>query len=314
MSQEITEAHVKQFNSNVYMLSQQRGSRLRKAVRQETQQSKAQSFDRVGTVTASKIQSRHGDTPLTDTPHSRRWVTMSDYDHADIIDKQDRIRIIIDPESSYSRAFQYAMGRAMDDEIIEAHDADAVTGEEQGGTASLPNTQKIVSVDSSGGGDNLNIQALRKAKSILDANEVDEDIPRYIAVNSSAIYSLLGEEKMTSSDYNTVKALVDGKIDTFMGFKFIRLERFKNQSGTLNFDDSSGSSGDVGSGSGDADGYKKLFCWAEDGIISSVGMDIIGRVSERSDKRYATQVYAAMSSGAVRMEEEKVVSILCNQS
>jgi hypothetical protein len=62
----------------------------------------------------------NSDTPLMDTPHTRRMVTMTDYEYADLIDSQDKIRMLADPTSTYARAAAAAMGRAMDDVIIAA--------------------------------------------------------------------------------------------------------------------------------------------------------------------------------------------------
>ena len=72
--------------------------------------------------------------------------------------------------------------------------------------------------------------------------------------------------------------------------------------------------GEVGSGGGDAAGYKRCFAWAQDGLLFSTAMDMRTRISERDDKSYATQVYAAQSIGSTRMEEVKVVEILSNES
>ena len=66
-----------------------------------------------------KRTTRHGDTPQIDT-HSRRRVSLVDYEYADLIDNQDKIRTLIDPTSSYALAAAYALGRAQDDEIIAA--------------------------------------------------------------------------------------------------------------------------------------------------------------------------------------------------
>jgi hypothetical protein len=118
----------------------------------------------------------------------------------------------------------------------------------------------------------------------------------------------LATTQVTSSDYNSVKALVDGKIDTFMGFKFIRSQRLPTRSGTLAFDTATGA---VGSGGGDAAGYRRCFAWAKSGLLLAIGIDSISDISERKDKSLATQVYHAQTCGATRMEEEKVVEILC---
>jgi hypothetical protein len=309
MSTEITTAFVKQFNSMLFHLSQQKGSRLQPHVRNETQKGKSQFFDRLGLVTATKKVSRHSDTPLIDTPHSRRRVTLSDYEHADLIDDADRVRLLIDPESSYAQSFMWAFGRAKDDEVFLAFDGAASGGEEGGTSVAHPNTQKVASVASAAGAD-LNVQAERRAKQKLDEAEVDPSISRYIAPDAEAIENLLSETEVTSADFNTVRALVMGEVDTFLGFKHVRSERNLLQSGTLEFDETSGVVGG-GGGSGDADGYARIPCWAEDGMLLSLGQEIKTRISERDDKSYSTQVFASMTVGATRLEEEKVVMILC---
>ena len=118
MSSSIDQAFVDQFRANVFHLSQQKGSRLRESVRQEAVRGHEAFFERLGSVTATKKQSRHSDTPLIDTPHSRRRVTLNDYEHADLIDNADKIRTLIDPASPYSQAFMFALGRAMDDDGV----------------------------------------------------------------------------------------------------------------------------------------------------------------------------------------------------
>jgi hypothetical protein len=310
MSFEITEAFVKQYNSTIYHLVQQKGSRLKDKTRNESQKGDEQFFDRLGSVVAAKKTGRHSDTPLISTPHSRRRVTLEDYEHADLIDDQDLIRTLIDPTSAYSEAFMWSFGRAMDDEIILAADGSAYSGQNGQTVVAHPNSQKIASVDS-GAGSGLNVQALRRAKKAFDAADVDESITRHSAINSDSLESLLSELEVTSSDYNSVKALVMGEVDTFLGFKFIRTERLGAQSGALAFDVAAGT---VGAGAGDADGYRKNIFWAQDGLLFSQGMGMETRIDERSDKSYSTQVFARMSVGATRMEEEKVVIVLSNEA
>jgi hypothetical protein len=294
----------------VFHLSQQQGSRLRNFVRTETQNGESQFFDRIGSVTAQELTSRHSDTPQIDTPHSRRRVTLTDYVHADLVDTVDKIRMLMDPTSEYSKSFMWAMGRAMDDKIIENADGNAFGGVDGGTTVAHPNEQKLASV-SGGAGANLNVQALRRAKKKFDEDDIDPSIRRYIAHQASQAESLLSETEITSSDFNTVKALVQGELSTFLGFTYIRLERLLTQSGALLFDVTSG---EVGAGAGDADGYRRVLAWAQDGLLLAVGQDMQAEIDRRADKNFSTQVFARMSIGATRMEEEKVVVILSDES
>ncbi len=309
MSAEITQAFVDQFGANVFHLSQQKGSRLKPAVRVESQNGESAFYDRIGKVAAVKKAGRHSDTPQLDTPHSRRMVTLEDYEWADLIDQQDKIRMLQDPTSDYVMAAMWAMGRSMDDELIAAALGNAYSGQKGTVAVAHPNTQKYAANDGAVF-TNLNVRTLRAVKRKLDEKEVDDGEDRFIACSSSQIESLLGQTEVTSHDYNTVKALVQGEVDTFMGFKFLRTERLLTQVAALS---ASATTGAVGSGTSVA-GFRKAFAWGKQGLLLSIGKDIMAKIDQRADKSYATQAYTCMSIGATRMEEEKVVEILCKES
>ena len=283
MSFQITTAFVQQYASNVSMLVQQKGSRLRDAVRVESVNGEFEYFDQIGAGSAVKRISRHADTPYTETPHARRQVAMEDYEYNDFIDRQDRVRTLIDPTSSYAQAAAMAMGRAMDDVIIAAVNGTAKTGKTGSTSVVLPAGQKIASASSG-----LTLAKLLSAKEILDGLENDPDEARYVALAAKDVTSLLNTTEIKSADYNTVKALVAGQIDTFLGFNFIRSQRL----GTI-----------VGGSD------RAVLAWRKTGVLLAVGQEPQARISERADKGYTTQVYYSMSIGATRMEEEAVVEI-----
>ena len=285
MSVQISTAFVNQFSSNVGLLSQQTGSILRSAVSEESVTGEKAFFDQVGATAAIKRTSRHGDTPMVETPHSRRMVTLDTYEWADLIDDSDKVRMLIDPTSTYAKAAAAAIGRSMDDAIITAATGTAYTGSSGSTSSALPAGQQIAS-----GSANLTVAKLIEAKKILELNSVDPSIPRHIVVSPSQIEALLGTTQVTSSDYNTVKALVQGDLDTFLGFRFHTSTRL-------------GLSGSD----------RTCFAFAEDGIKLAVGKDTMARIDERADKSYSTQVFYCATFGATRMEEDKVVSIICQE-
>ena len=287
MSNQITTAFVQQYSNNVQMLSQQKGSLLRNAVDAETIVGKNAFFEQVGQATAQKRVSRHSDTPQIDTPHQRRRVSLVDYEYADLIDKQDQVRTLIDPTSSYAQAAAFALGRAMDDEIISSISGNAFSGETGSTTVALPSAQKITE----SGTDGLTIAKLRSAKEKFDSASVDPSIPRYIVVGPKQISDLLGTTQVTSSDFNTVKALANGEISSFLGFNFITSNRLSI-----------------------ASSKRLCLAFAMDGVKLALGQDIMTRIDERSDKGYATQVYVCMTMGATRMEEEKVVTVEAHEA
>ena len=291
MSSQITTSFVEQYSSNVAMLSQQMGSKFRGSVDVETVRGKNAFFDQVGVTAAQLRTSRHGDTPQIDTPHSRRRLSLADYEWADLVDDVDKVRMLVDPTSSYARAAAAAMNRAMDDVIITAFNASANTGVAGGTSTALPSGQKTATSDQS---DGLTIAKLLAAKKILDNNDVDPSLKRYIVCGPQQISDLLGTTQVTSSDYNTVKALAEGSINSYLGFEFIMSTRL-NKDATNTTD-------------------RLVFAYTEDAIKLGIGKDISAKISERADKSYSTQVYYCMSLGAVRMEEEKVVQIPCHEA
>lgn len=295
MSLQVDTAWVQTYHDNVSYLVQQKGSRFRPFVRVERQQAEFDFYDRIGSTEAQEITGRHQDTPLTSTPHDRRRVGLRDFDWADLIDRQDKLRMLIDPTSSYAQNAMWAMGRKMDDIVIESAFATAYTGKTGSGTATFPASQQIaVNYVESGGAANssLTIGKLRRAKEILDANENDEEELRVIAVSAQMLHALLRTTEVTSADYNIVKALVNGQIDTFLGFKFIRTQRL-----AVN-----------------GSGYRRAIAWCKSKLLLAVSQEIMVDVGPRRDKRNSVQVYVSMGIGGVRMEEEGVVEIICDET
>ena len=204
-----------------------------------------------------------------------------------MIDDQDKLRMLIDPTSPYAMNGAYALGRAMDDVIITAALGASLTGENGSTSTPFDTSNQQIAV----GGTGLTVAKLRTARKILLTNEVDVAMdPLYIAVTAVQMDNLLGTTEVTSSDYNSVKALVQGNVDTFLGFKFIHCER-------LGVD-----------GSGD----RRCIAWAKSGMHLGMWNDITTKISERADKSYATQVYVKGTFGATRTEEKKVVEIICD--
>jgi hypothetical protein len=183
------------------------------------------------------------------------------------------------------------MGRAIDDVIITAADGTAYTGV-AGGTSTSYDSNMTVDVQvgiSPAADTGLNVGKLRAAKQKLDANEA-EDGDRYMIINAKQLQNLLAETEVTSSDYNVIKALVAGEVNSFMGFSMKRTER-------------------IGV---DSNSDHKVLYWQRAGMKLAVGKEPSVKISERADKNYATQVFTSMAIGATRMQEELVGYIECD--
>ena len=286
MSVNITTAFVKQYDNNYMLLYQQGGSKLRGHVRTKTVSGESDFFDRIGATDVVEKTTRHQDTPQIDTPHSRRRVDMRDFWWADLVDKEDEVRLLKSPASSYAQNAAFAMGRKEDDLIIAAFNGAAKTGQAGDTSVAFPAAQQIAN-----GGTGMTIAKLRQAKRILDTADVPAS-DRFIVVSPIALNDdLLATTEVSSADYNVVKALVQGDIDTFLGFKFIMSTRL-----TV------------------AANIRSCFAWHKRAMGRAIGRERVTRISERDDKGYAVQVFVQMSFEAVRIEDEGVVQIDIDES
>jgi len=281
MSQQIGEARVSQFKANITALYQQNGSKLKGKVREEPLQGKQHFFERLGSTAAVKRTTRHADTPQVDSPHSRRMVTASDFEWADLIDQQDKLKMLIDPQSDYAVNAAKALGRSYDDEVIAAFDGSAFSGE-TGATVVAFGSDGTADKDFSGAA--LLINDLLTLKKELDDEDVDDE-GRYILVAPSMLHQWLRKVEVASADYNSIKALVKGELNSFMGFEWIRSTRLPSPAANMRYG----------------------FVWHRDSMGIAVSKDITTRISERDDKSYATQVYACMTMGATRIQGAGVV-------
>ncbi len=288
MSQQITKAVVKQWERGVTHLAEQKESRFRGKTRFVRIAAGDEAFiDQIGSVTAQPFTTRHGDTPLTDTPHARRQVPITPYRHADLVDKADRIRVLNDPTSPYMVSFGRAFGRAMDDVIIASAFAAANTGVAGGTSTSFPNGDFLVAHGNTG----MTIGKMAEANKVLRENENDPEDGFFLAMSQDQVEDMVTDTTAGSRDYNNIRLLMKGQIDTFLGFTIVPTERL-----AVN-----GSS------------HRRCIAWAKNSLALAVGEEINGRISERSDKNYSTQVFMSMDIGATRMDETGVVEIPCTE-
>lgn len=296
MSSTVTEAMVQQYGTNFRTLYQQRQSRMAPFCQMEggiVGQSK--SVERIGKAEAYDITSRGADTKYVDVPHSRRWLDLQDKGWAELVDEMDKIRMLADPTSPYAAMAVAALNRAKDDIILAAARGNARTNN---GLVPLPASQKIAV-----GGTSLTLAKLLAVKEILDTNEADDDASlqadgqsanmqatRMIAVNAKMLTNLYGTTEIKNVDYNSVKALAQGAIDTFLGFKFVRTERLAYTAGV---------------------NTRFGVAWVKSCVALGIGKDIVSSIDTLPGKNYSAQVYARMSIAAARLEDEGVVEIGC---
>lgn len=315
MSFEIPVAFVEQYRANILLLSQQKISRLRVTCQEESVTGRTFYGERIGATAGADIEDRHGDTPLISTPHSRRRGSMVDWDWSDRIDEMDKIKMICDVQSTYVQNAIAAANRRIDTHIISALGGTAAAGQSGGTTINNYDDTECRLIRSDGvvetagtdkaaaGETGLTIAKLLTCKQLLDEGDIDPERQRYFVTNPYNINQMLNTTEVKNADYNTVKALAQGQINTFMGFKFIMLQNYVDATKghlidtpleeTLAID---------------------CYAWAQGAIKLGVGKEIQTSVDVLPLKRYSTQVYMRHSFGAVRVEGPAVVEISLKKS
>ncbi len=285
MTVTITDNFVANYSAELTLLAE-RKSKLKGVFMEEVARGEKHFFDRIGNLTVAEQTDRLAAVTLQDAAHSRRMASVARYIGAVGLDNVDKLKMLADPTNEYSVKLANAMGRKYDDVVLAALVGDAATGVAGAGTASFA-AGNIIAEGATG----MTVAKLISAKKILAENNADNG-NLICAITPQGIADLLGTTQVTSADYNGVKALVNGEVDSFMGIRFITISGTDNA--TLNIDSNS----------------KRALVFTPDAVKVAVPEQINVRMSERPDLGYAVQVFASQMLGAVRMEEEKVVSIL----
>lgn len=313
MSMNIPVHFVQSYSTNVMMLLQAQGVKLRPYVTLGSYVGQAASpVEQIGQVAATRITERDGDTHYTSPDESRRWVFPVDYDIAQLISRQDRLRLLIDPTSAYTQNTVLALRRAEDQEILNAFYANALTGVNYGTntqynpngvtTASPPGYQVAVGFGAVGSV-GMTVAKLKEARRSLRRSHVDLESARVCcAITSSEESQLLAEIQVVHADYNGGKPVLDdGKLTRYLGIDFVHMEfadaaaypyaaaNMQSTDGTIN--------------------YCPL--WVENGMHLGTWNDVETSVDVLPTKRYATQVYGKATIGATRIEEPRVIQVAC---
>ena len=237
-------------------------------------------FPKIGKGSATIRVPQTDVTPLNVT-YSQVTATLSDYNAAEYSDIFHQAKVNFDERRELVMVVSNAIGRRMDQLVLDALTASS--------------TSLTVSNDIGGTDTNLNVSKLRRAKKLLDQNNVPAE-GRVMVISASGLEGLLGETQTTSTDFNSVQALVSGSIDTFLGFKFITL-------------------GDRTEGGLVIDGSLDRSCFAfhKDAVGMGVGM------AQKTEINYVPEktsflVNSMFSAGSVAIDDEGIVKITCRES
>jgi hypothetical protein len=200
-----TNAAIASYDSQV-KLSYQGAGKLRPYARLKTGVVGQQhAFRKMGAAVAYNQTASNDVITPNDTTHSKIFATLTNWRVGDYTDLFDQAETNVDERAELATNHALALGRAEDQLLINAIDA----------ASSIAGT-----VDEDFGGTNTGVTAdkLRRAKRYLVAQGADGD--HVFLINAAGMETALAETEVTSSDYQTMKALVDGTLKDNKAFGF----------------------------------------------------------------------------------------------
>lgn len=275
MSRYVSDVFIDSFDSEVHRAYQAMGG-LRDTVRvKRGVVGSTHKFPLVGKGVATQHNGGN-DVTAMNLDYDRVTCTLEDWEAFDYSDIYDIEKINFDDKKDYAYSTARAIGRREDQLIIDAlydtydsGDSDTFTGD---------------------GSAVFSLTLVQNAGAYLDDNNVPSE-DRHIIFSAYQKQAMLGETEVGSADYNTVKALVKGDIDTFYGFKFHTI----------------GSRDEGGLPTPDT-GETMAYAYHKDAVGLAIGMDKRASVDWIAEKR-AWLIGCDYSAGSVAIDEDGIIGI-----
>ena len=276
MAQNVTTAFVDLFDSEVKQ-AYQAESLLRGTMRTRTGVAgNTVKFPKIGKGVATIRVPQTDVTPLNVT-YAQVTATMSDYIAAEYSDIFQQSHINFDERSELVQVVSKSIARRMDQLCI-----DAMVG----------NAGTTIATTVGGNATNMNIEKLRATAKAMNTNNVPSE-GRYLLMHASQLDALLGEAEITSQDFASVKALVRGEINSFMGFNILTM-------------------GDRDEGGIPKPSTRSCFAWHKDSMGYAESM------SQKTEVNYVPEktsflVSSMFSAGSVTIDAEGLVQVSCTE-
>lgn len=288
MSKNLTNAAVQEFDSEVKHAYQARG-KLRNTVTVRTNVTgDAYKFAGTGKGLANQKATQADVTPM-DISYNRPTATLENWNAPEYTDIFDQATVNFDEKSELAETIADAITRREDQIIIDAMDAGTYSAAPAGDSA----VGLLIDLTATNA---LTVAALRQANTKGLTKRGVPSTDRTIALSADSLDQLLATTQTTSSDFNTVKALVQGEIDTFLGFKFMVIET--REEGGL---------------PGDETTAVASFCYHKKAIGYAVGLDMKTTIDWVAQKT-SWLANGILKAGAIIRENAGIVKILSDST
>lgn len=281
---------IRTYSNNIMLAVQQLDTILTPSVHIKPDCSGEMAFQEQLNTSEAREKTARNQTVVNDDPqYNRRKIVPRYFYKAPLIDKMDKLMLVKDPTNENVQSNAGALARARDGVIATAFFATAYSGKD--GTdsntlASLDSGANVIAAGSAG----LTLTKLRAAITRLNKKSVPTT-DRHCAHSATQLSDLLGDSTLTSADFNSVKALVDGQVNQFLGLTFHMTEKMPKSSTT-----------------------RQCAVYHRTGMCLGIWLDLMTSIDIMPGIHFSAQVYAGQSYGATRLEEEKVVEVDCYEA
>lgn len=275
----IDSAFIEEYDDNVRHLAQQMETRLRTKVYEVSSGGEAYNFERLAPTDAIQKTTRRLDTQYVDDTWTRRVAQPQTWTHTMTVEHEDRVQMLVNPDSNYARNQAYAMNREMDNIIIDAVDGTALDGDGNTTTLAADFPEQVIG----DGTTPISFDLITASQEQYMKKEIMPDEAKCMVVGPTQVRKLMQLTENTSSDYVQAQALQRyGIVPNWLGYTWI-------VSNLLNIPSAG-----------------ELYCisFTARGIGLAVNQNTFTRIGENPAKSYMWQVFSQFTMGAVRVEDE----------
>lgn len=279
MAVNVDNAFIRTFEGVVRFLAQQSQNKLRGWCQERNQTGEDHVFETLAPAEMQEKTGRRQATPENDSDWQNRIVLTKTFDIGDTMEKEDKLRMIIEPTSAIAQNHAMAGRRKFDDIIIDAAEAAAL--DKDGNSNAFPAGQII----RTGGASEISFDVVTEIQEGFQTNDIDIDEPKVAVVGPKQIRKLMHDPKATSADYATLKAIQAGRFhEEWMGFRWVVTNRLNSPgAGRLN----------------------NLF-FTRKALGLKVDEDINSDIAKDPSKSFMWRIYTRLTAGAVRVEDKHI--------
>lgn len=289
-----------QFSTNLELLLQQRGSKLRGRVREGYHVGKmASPINQIGPLALKAPAGRFAPLPQQQAAYDRRWVFPQEGELPQLVDTFDELQTVVDPKSGLVETAANAVGRAWDDNLILNATGTSYLGQDANSLTTeafvTANFQIAATFGSGGTASGLTVAKVIETKRIFEHyhNDLEMDRPTMV-IGSQQHSDLLNQVQVVSTEFNERPVLVEGVVKQFLGFDIVISERLPQT--TINT-------------------TRGVLAFVKSGLYLGVWKDMTNNIDIRTDlSGRPWQILTQTMYGSTRTQPGKVIQVLCSDT